>query len=103
VGEGEKPKLNEKEREGLTGWLGWLALIFCLVSSWSCGSFFGPAFSAVNWSGWVGFEGDFAFLTAFRAGCLVHFFLCHDYFSTPWFFFLRVWVALGFICGGLRI
>ena len=73
----------------------WLA---CLVSS-SWWALLCPAFSAVDWSVWVGFEGNFAFLTAFRAGCLVHFFFCHRLFSTPVSVFLARVDCAGFICG----
>jgi hypothetical protein len=62
----------------------WLAV--SLVSSWSCWSSFRPAFSAVNWPVWVGFEWNFTFLTAFRTGCFEHFFPGH-YFSTPCFLY----------------
>ena len=39
----------------------------------SRGSSFRVAFSAVYWSAWVWFEGNFAFLSALSANCLVHF------------------------------
>jgi hypothetical protein len=42
-----------------------------------------PAFSAVNWPVRVGLEGNFTFLTAFRAYCLVHLSIGHRLFSTP--------------------
>ena len=79
--------------------------LVCLVSS-SWWAFLCPAFSAVDWSGWVGFEGDFAFLTAFRAGCLMHLFFCHRRFQLLFSVFgARIGVActLDFIAGGLGI
>jgi hypothetical protein len=77
-----------------------LVLAGLVSSSWW--AFFCPAFSAVNGSVWVRFEGNFAFLSAFRANCLVHFFFGHWLFSTPYFCFWRrgVFCTLGFIAMG---
>jgi len=36
-----------------------------------------PTFSAVNGPIWIRLERNFAFLTAFRANCLVHFSIGH--------------------------
>ena len=58
--------------------------MFKLVSPSSLVSSFHPAFSAVNWPVWVGNEGNLAFRAAFRADCLVHFFLSHFHSSTPY-------------------
>ena len=52
-----------------------------LVSSWW--SSFGVALSAVDWPASVWLEGNFAFLSAVSAGCLVHLFIIHTLFSTP--------------------
>jgi len=52
-----------------------------LVSSWW--SSFAVALSAVDWPASVWLEWNFTFLSAVRAGCLVHFFVIHTLFSTP--------------------
>jgi len=57
-----------------------------LASSGSCEAFLRPAFAAVFGPIWVRFERDFAFLTAFRTGCLAHFLLRNGLFSTPFSF-----------------
>jgi hypothetical protein len=62
--------------------------LLSLVSSWW--SSFGVAFSAVYWSASVGFEWDFAFLSAFSANCLMHFFSIGDSVQLLMFFSARI-------------